>query len=82
MKGRKELLMGEDLRGLFEKHAEMTMHVAFVGSVISLLEGMTKTGFFEEIEAAEPLKLEAKEKLEKIRELSDEMIKLLTRENP
>jgi hypothetical protein len=70
------------LRRLAEKHAEMTKHVAFVGSVTTLLEGMTKTGFFEEIEAAEPLKLDAKEKLERIRELSDEMIQLLTKENP
>ncbi len=72
-------LNGDDknLKNLAEKYEEVIRHVRFVESTLTLLRDLARTGDIEEMEAARPLKLDATARLERIGELSDQMIDLL-----
>lgn len=72
-------LYGEDesLRELSAKYEEMLKHLRFVDSTLSLLKDLARSGDVEEMEAAQPLRLDATLHLQRIGDLSDQMIDIL-----
>ncbi len=72
----------EGLRNLSAKYEEMVKHLRFVDSTLRLLRDLARTGDVEEMEAARPLKLDATLRLERMSELSDQMIDILLKVKP
>jgi hypothetical protein len=69
----------ENLRNLSAKYEEMLKHLRFVDSTLGLLRDLARRGDVEELEAARPLKLDATLRLERIGDLSDQMVDILSK---